>query len=561
MSQQLADLLFPNVTQTIDDLRKQYPARPAGQQITRFAPSPTWFLHIWGVYSAYVSERFAHQGWKHGVFFLRIEDTDQKRQIEWWIDLIIQWLKWFGIQIDEGPLGDNNTDVGSYGPYIQSHRKDLYTVFVKHAVAQWFAYPCWMSEADIEATRTMQQAAKKIPGIYGQYAKRRDASWEDQKQMIESGSPFVIRRRASAQPTDKVVVKDLIKWTVEMQDNFLDNVLLKSSDWLPTYHMAHLVDDYLMWTTHVIRADEWFPSLPFHMQLFSVFGFTVPQYCHISPLLKLDVVSGNKRKLSKRHDPEADIQYFFKQGIPTDAILEFLTNIVDPFYEEWQKNNLDKTYKDYEFDISHMNQAGALLDMMKLAFVSKEWLARLDKEEFVKRAIAWADMYGADMWWIPYEGISETLVELMKKYPDYTFAALNIERQTAADPKRYRMFSDILTQLPTFYDEVWTVVSKNLPVLPEACTPANMNAFLADYEKHFNVDVSKDEWFTEFKNIWAKHGFAASNADFKNGGYIGKIGDLAMFFRIKLLCSPTTPDLYESMKVMWKDRVFQRLRG
>ncbi len=549
MSKQLAELLFPDVTKTIDDYRAQFPARPTWQKVTRIAPSPTGFLHIWTLYTGYVAQKFVHQGWQNGVFFLRIEDTDQKREVPGAVDLIISAFKTFGIAIDEWPIGEHNNDIGSYGPYTQSQRKDIYRTFVKYFVAQGLAYPCWMSEEEIEATRNMQQASKKVPGIYGHYSKWRDASLETQQEMIASGAPFVIRFKATAQQGDKVVMHDIIRGDISIQDNFVDMVLLKSTDGLPTYHMAHLVDDYLMWSTHIIRSDERFPSMPFHVQLFTSLGVAVPAYCHISPLLKQDPESGNKRKLSKRKDPEANVEYFFQQWIPTDAILEFLTNIVDPFFEERQRNNLDKTYRDYEFDITHMNEAGALLDNVKLLFVSKEWLARLPKDEFVKQALAWAEKYCEDT----------ELVGLMKKYPDYTFNALNIERLTDQDPKRYRMFSDITIQLPAFYDEVYE--KSNKAALPEACEKENMKKFLDEYETILDLNMNKEERFTQFKEIWKKYGFAASNADFKAWGYVGRIGDLAMFFRIQLLGSPTTPDLYESMKVMGKDRVMKRLKN
>lgn len=560
MSLELANLLFPDVTQTIEDVKVQYPARPTGHKVTRFAPSPTGFLHIWWVYNAYIAERFVHQWGENWIIILRIEDTDQKRETEGAVDLIISGLKDFGISFNEWPIWSNNSDVWNYWPYTQSQRKDIYKVFVKHAVAQWFAYPCWMSEEEIEAVRNMQQAAKKIPGIYGQYSKRREASFDAQREMIDAGAPFVIRFKSPAQLGEKVVISDIIKGEVTTQDNMIDMVLLKSTDGLPTYHMAHLVDDHLMGTTHVIRADEWFASMPFHTQLFKTFGFSVPLYAHISPLLKLDPATNNKRKLSKRKDPEADIQYFFKQWIPTEAILEFLTNIVDPFFEERQKKNMDKTYKDYEFDISHMNPAWALLDMTKLEFVSKEWLARLGKEEFIAKALEWAEKYYAQ--WSMYEvqGWSTSLVDLMKKYPEYTFNVLNIERLTEADPKRYRMFSDIIDQLPNFYDEVRDIVHTTGTSLPEACTPERMAAFVAEYGEVIDLSMSKEDWFAQLKEIGAKHGFAASNADFKAGWFVWKIGDIAMFFRIKLLCSSTTPDLYESMKVMGKERVMTRLK-
>ncbi len=560
MSKELADALFPEISMSIEECIAQYPSRPDWQSVTRFAPSPTWFLHIWWIYTAYIAEKFVHQWGKNWVFVLRIEDTDQKRYVEGAIPLIIQWLKKFWIQFDEGPLGVGWEDVWNYWPYIQSNRKHLYRIFVKHAIERWLAYPCWMNEEEIEWVRNMQQAAKKVPGIYGHYSKWRGASFEQQKEMIDAGTPFVIRLKSPWELWKKIRVVDMIKWDVEIQDNFLDMVLLKSNDGLPTYHMAHLVDDLLLGTTHVIRSDEWFPSLPLHLQLFDVFGFKAPQYAHVSPLLALDAVTGNKRKLSKRHDKEANIAYFFEQWIPTDAILEFLTNIVDPFFEEWQKNNPDKTYKDYEFDISHMNTSWALLDMNKMLFVSKEWLAKLGKEEFYKNALTWAKEYhnGPIQ---EVEGIdkSTTLPGLMEKYPEYTFDVLNIERQTEADPKRYRMYADIPSQLLPFYDEIRALKHKESLPFPEVCTSEVIVPFLREYSEQLDLTAPKDEWFASLKEIAKKHGFAPTNADFKVGGYIWKAWDVAMYLRVALLCSTTTPDLYESMKVMGIERVKARL--
>lgn len=589
--QQLADLLFPDITKTIADYETIYPPRVSWTQVSRIAPSPTGFLHIWSVYSAFVASRFVHQWDKNGTFFLRIEDTDQKREVPGAVAWLVKGFQNFGIKIDEWPIGgvdnpqDDDTfvwsDMGMYGPYLQSRRKDIYRTFVKQLVAEGKAYPCWMSQQEIDDTRSMQEAAKKIPGIYSQYALWRDADFEKQKEKIASWEPFVIRLRAPASPTDTVVVEDLIKWKVSMQANFLDIVLLKSTDNLPTYHMAHLVDDYLMRTTHVIRGDEWFPSLPLHTQLFEIFGFQPPQYAHIAPLQKLDDATNNRRKLSKRHDPEANVAWFFEKGIPTEAVLEFLMNLIDPFFEDWQKENPDKTYMDYSFDISRMNTSGALFDMTKLLFVSKEWLAKVSKDDFYDMVLQRAKSY----WWTiediliakqkeflgikPEEEIvdpdfdqtigKKQLYELIKEQKPYTFNALNIERFTPTDPKRFHMLSDVLTQLPAFYDQVWQEMKAFSPALPDVCTREVMNPFIQEYLEELDLEQSKEDWFNQLKEIGKKYGFAPSNADFKQGWFIGKTGDLAMYLRIKLLCSKTTPDLYESMRVLGVERIRERL--
>lgn len=513
---------------------------------------------------------------------LRIEDTDQKRQMEDGIGNIIRGLQYFGIQLDEGPLGalDDSglpADVGAYGPYIQSQRRHLYRAFVKQLVAEGKAYPCWMTEEQIEETRTMQQAAKKIPGIYGQYAIWRDADLIAQQAQVVSGTPYVIRLRAQNVLGDKITFWDEIKGESTAQANFIDHVLLKASDGLPTYHMAHLVDDYLMGTTHVIRADEWYASLPLHLQLFATLGVNPPKYAHIAPFLAIDAETGNKRKLSKRKDKEADVRRFGRQGISANALLTYIMNVIDPSFEEWAAKNPDKTYRDFEFRLDHMNQSGALFDMQKLFFVSKEELAGLDKETFAARALAWAQEPGniaagselAEL----QTASGTTLAEQMAVQPAYTFAALNIERCTDADPKRYRMFSDIATQLPAFYDVFYAKMA--MPDLPACCADVDrMHRFIDAYMAVVDLASGKDAWFAQLKEIGGAHGFAASGADYKQYGvggtaladgeaprYVGKIGDLAMWLRMKLLKSSTTPDLYESMGVLGKERVEMRLRG
>lgn len=325
-----------------------------------------------------------------------------------------------------------------------------------------------------------------------------------------------------------------------MQDSYQDTVLIKAKDELPTYHFAHLVDDYLMGTTHVIRSDERFASLPLHQKLFETLNVPVPHYAHVSPLMKS--VDGKKRKLSKRHDPEADVQWFFAEGYDVEAIKEFLMNIVDPSFEQWQKENLDKTYKDFSFDLSKMNQSGALLDQVKLSFTSKEWIARLDKATFVEKCLERAHRYNPE------------LHALMLKHQTYTFDALNIERCIEADPKRFSKFSDISTQLPNFYDEVYEANYETKPAFPENITQAVINRFVNIYLQKIDLDLTKEAWFEQLKEIGQDLGegmnFATTNKEFKEGGYIGKIGDLAMFLRIQLLLSSSTPDLCETMKVM-----------
>ncbi len=555
---EIADLIFPDVKETIQDLEKKYPPRN-NIFCSRFAPSPTGFLHIGGIYSAFVSRKFAKQN--NWTFFLRIEDTDQKREIEWTVDLIIDGMKTFGIQIDEWPIGENNTDVWDYGPYTQSQRKNLYNVFAKYLLENGLAYPCWMTPEELESIRDQQTKTKVTPGIYWNYSLRRNKTPEeimnklmtedktqkmsDDKNILKH-SGFVLRFRSPGDVSKRVVFEDVIKGRIETTDNFNDIVLIKG-DALPTYHLAHIVDDYLMKTSHVIRGEEWLASVPLHIQLFTAFGLQHPQYCHVAPLLKLD--KGNKRKLSKRSDPEADIWYFFENGYATQWIIEYLLTIVDPNFEQRQKANPEKSYLDFEVKLEKMSKSWALFDLVKLQSVNNNYLSRISTDELYDQSLARAQKYRPE------------LAKFMQSNIEYTKAAMNIERHTEKDPKRFTTYTDIETQLKFFFDDERTKLQTNKPALPEACTAKGMKPFVDEYSQALNVDMTVEEWFAQLKEIWKKHGFAGNNAEFKEGGYIGKIWELAMFLRIQLCCATQTPDLFSVMKVMGKERVVKRLKN
>lgn len=543
-NKELADLLFPEITKTPEDIEKLYPSRPEWTVVTRMWPSPTWFLHIWAIYSAFIDERVAHQN--NGVVFLRIEDTDQKREVEWAAKVFVDTFKMFGIKFNEWPIGENYSDIGNYGPYTQSLREEIYKVFVKDLVLRWLAYPCFMTTDEINEIRTSQEKAKVIPGIYGQYSKWRDASFDDVKKMYEQGRKFeVIRLKSPALLNNKIKVQDIVRWEIETLDNYIDIVILKSIG-LPTYHFAHIVDDHLMWTTHVIRSDEWLASLPLHMQMFNLMGWKAPQYAHYAPIEKLD--GSSRRKLSKRKDQEADVQFYFKLGFPVEAILEYLANIFNSWFEDWKAANPDKDVRDFDFKLEKMSVSWALLDMLKVEHISTEYISRLDINTLYNRALEWAKVHE------PY------MAELMEKHVEYTKAALNIERWTPTDPKRFHKFSDISSQLMFFYDEEYQKILADRPTYPENITDEVMEKFIEDYIENFSLDVSKDEWFEQLKNISKKYGFAWTNAEFKAWWFIWRVWDIAMLFRIILCWSKTTPDLYETMKVMWKERIINRLK-
>jgi glutamyl-tRNA synthetase len=540
----IADLIFPDVTETIQDVEKRYPPRK-NPTCSRFAPSPTGFLHIGGIYSAFVSRKFAKQN--NGTFVLRIEDTDQKREVEGTIDLIIDGMKTFGIHIDEWPIGEANADIGNYGPYTQSHRKHIYNVFAKYLLENGLAYPCWMTPEELETIRTQQTKTKVTPGIYGNYSVRRNKSPEEIVEKIAWDKKFVIRFRSPGVPGQRMVFEDVIKWKIETIDNCNDIVLIKGDE-LPTYHLAHIVDDYLMRTSHVIRGEEWLASVPLHIQLFTSFWLQHPKYCHIAPLLKLD--NGNKRKLSKRHDPEADIWFFFEHGYATQGIIEYLLTIVDPSFEERQKANPDKSYLDFAIVLEKMGKSWALFDLVKLQSVNNAYLSKISTDELYDQSLTRAQKYRPE------------LAKLMQSDIDYTKAALNIERHSPKDPKRFTTYADVETQLRFFFDDEREKLHGNMETLKDGNVIADnslMKKFVDEYIQVMNLSMSVEEWFAQLKEIWKKYGFAGNNAEFKEWWYVGKIGDLAMFLRIQLCCASQTPDLYSVMQVMGKERIVRRL--
>lgn len=538
---EIAEGIFPEVKEGIADLQKKYPVRKQ-EVCSRFAPSPTGFLHIGAIFSSFVPSKFVQQNsW---VFILRIEDTDTKRTVEWGVNQIVDLLKFFGIAIDEWPLGADNADVGDYGPYIQSQRMYLYQVFVKELIAQGKAYPCRMTESEMESIREQQTKTKVSPGIYGNYSVWRNKDLSEIMEKIKTDENFIIRFRSHWDITKRIVFEDVIRWKLNMTDNYNDVVLLKS-DGLPTYHMAHVVDDHLMRVSHVIRAEERLMSVPLHLQLFEAFGLTPPKYCHVAQLLKLD--EWKKRKLSKRKDPEANVEFFFERGIPTHGIIDYILTMVDPSFEEWQKNNLDKDYHDYTIVLEKMSKSGGLFDMTKMESVSNAYLSRISTDQLYTETLAWAKKYKPD------------LAVLLESDVEYVKSAINIERLWPKDPKRFTTFVDVDSQIRFFFDDEWEKLLLSRPALPEIFTFEVLGKFIGEYVDILDLNMNSEEWFEQLKQIGKRHGFATGNAEFKEWGYIWKVGDLAMLLRLQLCCTAKTPDLCSVMKVMWKERVVSRL--
>lgn len=489
-----------------------------------------------------ICERLAHAA--GGVFFVRIEDTDDKREIEDGVGTIVRGMEKFGLRVDEGPFGPDLADVGAYGPYAQSKRVPFYHVFVKELLKKGVAYPCFMTEDELEAVRAEQSSMKLVPGIYGAFAKWRDADALQIEAAISDGRPYVIRFRAPVGLRARRTVVDELRGNLEMDDNYLDVVLLKKNG-VPTYHFAHVVDDYLMRTTHVVRAEEWLPSMPLHFQLFEACGLPRPKYVHCAALLKID--GGNRRKLSKRKDPEANVEFFFEQGYLKESLMDYLANIADSGYEAWKLANPDKEFSDYEFRIERFPKSGALFDMGKLDSINKERLSILSKEAFAELCLTWADSYDAE------------LAALMRKHPELSFRALNIERLSEKDPKRFSKISDIRGQLALFFPETFERLRDSAPEFPANVTEALRKRFLAEYSEAYDPALGKDEWFAHLKEFGKPLGFATTGDEFKSGGYVGRVGDLAMILRIALCASKSTPDLYESLIALGADEARRRM--
>lgn len=580
MSSLIANILFPN-TESVQDILGHYPRRPDNQIVTRIAPSPTGFLHIGSVYTGLLNEKLAHQS--NWVFIVRIEDTDQARNTTNYeeqsggIFSIINGLSFFQIEYDEGekPLVKENKmvlqPVGNYGPYVQSQRLDIYKSFVKYLLETDQAYVCFMTPQELENLRTSQQLSKQATGVYGQYALSRNLSEEEIISRINNGDPYVIRRKATATLDEKITFEDGIKWTVEMQANYIDHILLKS-DWFPSYHLAHIVDDYLMGTTHVIRADEWLASVPFHVQLFNGFAsiFTKPQrsYNHNSPIQKLD--NGNRRKLSKRKDPEADVQTLIDAGYPAEGIKTYLMCLLNSNFEDrWKEKNQTQpyvSYKEFQVSLDKCNTAGAIFDMDKLRHICAEYLAVAPLYDYKNTSVL-PDVLG--FYYQTFQGqrikaLDETrdnetaLQELVK----HTVNVLSFDR----DKKLHITYQDILDYIRPFLDDITVDASLFPTVFSAEQRQAILSAYTTYLETIFrdangNTNKTQEQWFDDLKQFGKQFGIAANNAEFKEWWYIARVGDLAMIFRVALYGSTNTPDIYKMIIALGKDTVLKRLQA
>ncbi len=538
----LAQLLFPNVTQTPGQLMEQsFPPRPLkeGAQVTRFAPSPTGFLHIGGVFSAMVSERVAHT--TGGVAILRIEDTDKKREVEGGVSLIVQGLRDFGIVFDEGAQGEHE-EIGAYGPYTQSRRAEYYHVFCKDLVEKGLAYPCFCTADELDELRKKQESENVTPGYWGEYALWRDKPIEEVEAALAAGKPYVMRLRSPGKPGGRVKFKDAIRGEIEMEENYVDVVLLKS-DGIPTYHFAHVVDDTLMRVTQVVRGDEWIASAPIHLQLFWLCGLKAPKYAHISPIMKEE--DGSKRKLSKRKDPEAAVSYFTEEGYPADAVMEYLLTIGNSNFEDWRRQNKDARYTEFPFKLNKMSASGALFDLNKLQSVSAEVISRLTAEEVYAQATAWAGRFDPDF------------CALLTRDPAFTKRLFAIDRGGKKPRKDIVRWQDVKAYAAYFFDELFAMEEQ----LDMECEVQKQ--VIEAYLPVMDCGDDKDTWFGKMKELCPALGFSPDVKAYKANPeqFKGHVGDVSAVVRMAITGRKNTPDLHAIMALLGQDTCRRRLQA
>ena len=540
----LANLIFPDVTETLDDLEKRYPERnlKEGAEVTRFAPSPTGFLHTGSLFTSLVAQKVAVQS--GGVFYTRLEDTDTKREIAGSGEDLIRQLAVFGVVPSEGYLGDHQE--GNYGPYIQSERADIYKVAIKHLIEIGRAYPCFCTKEELDEIRNRQEKMKVVPGYYGRFAKYRNLTVDEYVELINSGKPYVIRFRSLGDHNLKVEADDLVRGHLLLTQNDQDIVIYKS-DGLPTYHFAHLVDDHFMRTTIVTRGEEWLPSLPTHLELFEAMGWKAPKYAHLPVIMKMD--NGIRRKLSKRKDTEASCAYFLQDGYPVYAFKQYLFTIANSNFEEWQIANPTLTIDDFHFSFDNMSRDGALFDIGKLNFFSKEFLAKKTAVEMTEFVKDYASKY------------NQELLDLINKDEAYFTKVMDIEKDKPNPRKDYEKCSDILDKVKFMYEPYYSTLMKG--ELPWSTTLDHevMKATLKDFGDTVELNLTEQEWFETLKQCGLRHGFASSKKEYKAEPekYLGSVNDVAEMVRIALTSSKNSPNIYYVLRILGKDEIVRRM--
>ena len=543
----LAELIFPNIKETIDDLEKRYPPRnlKEGAEVTRFAPSPTGFLHTGSLFTSMICRKVASQS--GGVFYIRLEDTDTKREIAGSGEQLLEQLHIFGIDPDEGYLG--NSEKGNYGPYVQSKRAQIYCTVIKHLIEEGKAYPCFCTAQDLEELRNKQEAQKLNPGYYGEFAKCRNLSNDERYEKIKNGEKFVIRFRSNGDYHNKIKVSDLVRGDFEIAENDQDIVIYKS-DGLPTYHFAHAVDDHFMRTTTVIRGEEWVASLPIHVELFKALGWQAPRYAHLPVIMKIDEETGNKRKLSKRKDREAAVSYFIEDGYYPKTLIMYLLTIANSNFEEWILKNNFEHMEDFEFSFKKMSLDGALFDMGKLNFFARELLVKFNKDEFTKLALEYAKKY------------NQKLFDVINSNPKYFADIMNIDREKVNPRKDYEKFGNILDIIAYFYPDGYEKEIKNGVLLYNGkFSKPDLIEALSAIKNNLSINQDEQAWFNNLKEIGTSLNYAANNKEYKTNpeNFKGNIGDLAEILRITLTGRKNAPNLYSVMVVLGLEESHRRI--
>ena len=540
--EKLADIMFKNIDKTPDYYFKKYPKRnlKEGAVVTRYAPSPTGFQHIGGVFTALINERLASQ--TDGVFYLRIEDTDQKREVKGAIEDTIHTMNNFDMKFSEGMTGED-TEKGNYGPYKQSLRKEIYQTFAKDLVRRGLAYPCFCSAEKLQEVREKQMAEKITPGYYGEYATCRNLSEEEAIKKIENGEEYIVRLKSPGDINHRVEFHDLIKGDISFPENNQDIVIIKS-DGLPTYHFAHVIDDGLMGTTHVIRGEEWLPSLPIHVQLFQVVGLDLPKYAHIPTIMKLDNCS--KRKLSKRKDPESAVSYYKEQGYPVESVIEYLLNIINSSFEEWREENPDLDYHEFKIALDKMSKSGALFDIVKLSDVSKNVICKIKAEDVYNKYINWSKDYDKEM----YELVSSN--EAMMK------EVFNIDKEGPKPRKDFAKWSDVREKIFYFFDDLFDK-DDNIEI-PKNIDLEEAKNIIRAYKDRYNASLDNDEWFNDLKEFAVENGYAKDRKKFKKHPeeYKGMVSDVAGAVRSAVTHRSNTHDLHTIMDILGEEKVRER---
>ena len=540
----LADLIFPNITKTIKDYENIYPNR-RDRVVTRFAPSPTGYVHIGGIYQAIIDYLIAKNN--NGVFYLRIEDTDQKREVKEAVELIKKALMYYGLVPDEYEL-DGKT-VGEYGPYVQSERKEIYHAFIKYLIEIGRAYPCFCTKETLDELRVMQEHKKQRTGYYGKYAKCRNLSVDEMIQNIKDGKDYVIRFKSNGDFERKFKFKDLVKGDLELSENDEDIVIMKSDNLLPTYHFAHVVDDYLMGTSHIIRGEEWLSSAPKHVELFDAFGFDRPRYNYIHTPLIIKKEGNSIRKISKRKDPEASMSYYTDLGYPRLAVIESLMTIINSNYEEWHRENPNLPWTDFQYNPEKMSSSGALYDLEKLNNISKDIISKMSAHDLYLDSYEWSKEH------------SESLKALIEKNPEYYESILNIEREQEKPRKDIVYYSMIESLIWYMYNDLYDSRDKEYEwknITDKDTIKDILNVYM---DKYFDINDDKDTWFNKVKIMCDELGYASNIKDYKKNpeNYKGSVADISTVIRVAVTTKSNTPDLYEILKLLGKEEILRRI--